>query len=83
MAPPRKIIRLQNTTPTAWLIERLGAACLYAIVFCVWLTSVRRRAAINHRPVGRPYGLRAYFLEATAMVRILFLMSLASILRLK
>jgi hypothetical protein len=83
MAPPRKIIKLQKTTPTAWLIERLGDACLYAIIFCVWMTSVRRRVATNHRSVARQYGLRAYFLEATAMVRILFLMSLASILRLK
>ncbi|PZM08999.1 hypothetical protein CPY51_27195 [Rhizobium tubonense] len=80
---PRKIAKPKNNKVTTWLVEQIGSLCLYAILFFVWMAGVRRRATRNRRLAGNQYRLRTYFLEASAMARVLFLMSMASILRLK
>jgi hypothetical protein len=73
----------KNTKVTAWLVERIGVACVCVVFFFIWLSRSRRQTAQNRRLGGRPYPMRRYFMETTALARVLFLMSMASILKLK
>jgi uncharacterized membrane protein SirB2 len=74
---------LKHTKIAAWLVERIGVACLYVVFYLIWLSRARRRFAQRQRVAGRSLSPGRYCLEMAALVRVLLLMSMASILRLK
>jgi hypothetical protein len=73
----------KDTKVTSWLVERIGIACMCVLFFFIWISSIRRKKVGNRRQSELRYPVRKYLLEATVVVRVLFLMSMASILRLK
>jgi hypothetical protein len=73
----------KNTKVTAWLVERIGVVCVCVVFFFIWLSRSRRQTAETRPLDGRPYPMRRYVMETTALIRVLFLMSMASILKLK